>query len=268
MYCVIQELGNKTEPYKRTSKKLEVKTTEWITNGEIEKIRYWYCHSDEKFERPIKKAYKISIHKSYREKGKIKKKQWVICTMGYYDLFDSWPGDFVISSKLEEKLKEMEITEKQLWDMVYLKLDPIIEQVQKEYEVTEEYKVDQKHKKILSKYRKVKDKFEQIYGQETYDYCYDIFGVLRNEEYLKKVKKDYKTQQEYTRSYYEKFKSNYNYNSYSGYYGNTGGNYTDEEKKNLKKIYKALAVKFHPDVNKEGEEVMKLVNKLKDQWGV
>ncbi|MDQ4680212.1 DnaJ domain-containing protein, partial [Stenotrophomonas maltophilia group sp. RNC7] len=63
-------------------------------------------------------------------------------------------------------------------------------------------------------------------------------------------------------------KSNYNYNSYSGYYGNTGSNYTDEEKKNLKKIYKELALKFHPDVNKEGEEVMKLVNKLKEQWEV
>ncbi len=268
MYCVIQEIEYKKQPYARTSKKLEVSATARTTNGEIEKIRYWYWHSDERFERPIRKAYKISIHKSYRENGKVKKKQWAICTIGYYDLIDFGAYDFIVTRKLEEKLKEMEITEEALVDIVYLKLDPIIEQVNREYESTEEYKVEQKHKKILSKYRKNKQDFEQIYGQETYDYCYDIFGVLRNEEYLNKIKEDYKTQQEYTRSYYEKFKSNYNHNSYSGYYDNTSSNYTDEEKKNLKKIYKALAVKFHPDVNKEGEEVMKLVNKLKDQWGI
>ncbi|MDQ4680232.1 hypothetical protein, partial [Stenotrophomonas maltophilia group sp. RNC7] len=121
MYCVIQEIEYKKQPRASISIKLEVSATTWTTNDENETIRYWYSYSLEKFERPIKKAYKVSIHKSYREDGKVKKKQWVICTMGYYDLLDSWPRDFIVSSKLEEKLNEMELTEEQLWDLVYLK---------------------------------------------------------------------------------------------------------------------------------------------------
>lgn len=32
----------------------------------------------------IKCSYPVIIHKSYRENGKVKKKQWVIGTMDYY----------------------------------------------------------------------------------------------------------------------------------------------------------------------------------------
>ena len=45
-------------------------------------------------------------------------------------------------------------------------------------------------------------------------------------------------------------------------------NYTDKEKEYLKKFYKALAAKFHPDVLEGDYGPMHLVNKLKEQWGI
>ncbi|WP_061310526.1 hypothetical protein [Clostridium botulinum] len=267
MYCVIQEIKNKKYNEYGAYKELEVDSMTWTINGQTQ-TKYLYQYASERFKRPIRKAYKISIHKSYREDGKVKKKQWVICTMGYYELLEFWPGDCITQSKLNEKLQEMNITEEELWDIVYKKLDPLIEKITNEFEKTEEYKTHQKHSKIIDKYLKSKNKFEEIYGRDTYDYCYDVFSTLRNEEMLNNIKKQYKYNQEYERSYYENFKSNYNYNSYSSYYSSDSSNYNEEDRKNLKKIYKALATKFHPDINPQGEEVMKLVNKLKEQWGI
>lgn len=49
-------------------------------------------------------------------------------------------------------------------------------------------------------------------------------------------------------------------------------NVSGEEKKLLKKIYKKMAMEFHPDRNidkqEEAQEAMILINKLKEQWGV
>lgn len=76
MFCVIQEIETKKvscgEP-----KEIEVYESSWSMNGEDYRFRY----SEERFERPIKKE-------SYRENGKVKKRQTVICTIPYYDLVD------------------------------------------------------------------------------------------------------------------------------------------------------------------------------------
>ncbi len=45
----------------------------------------------------------------------------------------------------------------------------------------------------------------------------------------------------------------------------------DSEKKLLKKLYKRMAMQYHPDRNtnnKECNEMMVLINKLKEQWGI
>jgi hypothetical protein len=84
MYCVIQKIVNKKPVQSGYSKELLVDWTTMTYQGKTE-TKYSYRYSDERFERPIKDAYKISIHKSYRENGKVKKKQWVICTMSYYN---------------------------------------------------------------------------------------------------------------------------------------------------------------------------------------
>lgn len=267
MYCVIQKVENKKSNTWGGSKSLEVDILTWSANGKVY-TKYHYKYTGGTFERPIKTAYKISIHKSYRENGKVKKKQWVICTIGYYEILEFWPGDCLVQSELERKLKEMDITEDQLWDMVYKKFQPIVDAVTKEFEATEEFKTKKKHDKILKKYTNSKYKFEQKYGKNTYDYCYDVFGVLRNEEYLKELEANYKAQQEYNRRCHEDFKSNYSNYDFGGYSASKGSTYTEDERDKLKKIYRALAAKFHPDISKDDGEMMKFVNKLKEQWGI
>ena len=87
-----------------------------------------------------------------------------------------------------------------------------------------------------------KEKFEKAYGKDSYDYCYYIFGVLKNEEMLNNIKKQYETKKEQERSYYENFNSNYNsYNWYCSYQSNKHSNHNQEDKSKYKKPYKTLA---------------------------
>ncbi|RXI60148.1 hypothetical protein DP125_06035 [Clostridium tetani] len=267
MYCVIQEIENKKFDEYGEFKNLEVDTTTWTIDGET-RTKYSYKWTGGRFERPIRKAYRISIHKSYREKGKVKKKQWSICTMGYYELLEFSPWDCIIQSKLNERLQEMNITEDELWDMVYKKLDPIIKKVESEFHKTEEYKSKQKHEEITTLYAARKAKFEDKYGHDTYDYCYDIFGTLRNEEMLNNIKRQYEARKEYESSYYESYKSNYSNYDFGSYQEINQSTYTKEEKEYLKVIYKAAAMKLHPDIKKDNGEGMKFLNQLKDKWGI
>lgn len=267
MYCVIQEVELKKENTYGEYKELEAYFTSWVIDG-VEGGTYRYRYTGDRFKRHIKKAYKISIHKSYREDGKVKKKQWVICTMGYYDItgISSWIGDYC---NLDKKCEAIGITEDELCKLVYEKLDPLVEKIEKEYQQTEEYKTHEKHRKIIDKYLEDKSKFEKIYGSNSYDKCYDVFGTLRNSELLESIKRQYESAKEYQRSYYENFNSNYkSYNSYGGYSNNKQSNYNEEDKDKYKKIYKTLAKAYHPDIAKDDGEMMKIVNKLKEEWGI
>ena len=95
MYCVIQEIELKKVPAGE-SKEIEVYETTWTINGEHGSTWGWR-YSDEHFGRPVRIAYRISIHESYREAGRVKKKQTVICTIGYYSIVDwgGWIGDYI-----------------------------------------------------------------------------------------------------------------------------------------------------------------------------
>ena len=272
MFCVIQEIQNKKPNTYGEYKELEVEEYKSY-DATKPNIYYGYTKSDECFERPIKTAYKISIHHSYRKDGKVKKKQWSLFTIGYYDLLEYSLEDCVMQDELNKKLAEMGITADELWDMVYKKLDPIIDKVTKDFEATAEYKAKMEHTQIFDKYFKIKRKFENAYGKDTYDYVGDIFGHIKNKTYYAELKKTYKEQQEYKSSYHENTNSNYSsdYKDYdfSSYFKSKSSNYTEDEKTKLKKIYRVLAAKFHPDRYKDDNgEMMKLVNKLKDEWKI
>lgn len=189
--------------------------------------------------------------------------------MGYYDLLEYCPEDFVISSTLDEKLEQMGISEQELWDMVYEKLNPIIDQAEKEFQQTEEYKTDQKHKQILDQYHKTRAAFNEIYGSGEYDHCYNIYDELMEPEYLERLKRLKKEKEECRRrSYDEYFNSNYKSYSSSSYFTNSNSNYNEDDKKKLKKIYRVAAKKFHPDVSDDNGEMMKFLTKLKEEWGI
>lgn len=267
MYCVIQKVELRKQNTNGYYKELEVYKNKWFING-VEGGSYSYSYTGERFERPIKKAYKISLHQSYREDGKVKKKQYSVCTMSYYDLIE-WSLYDCAAGKIEQLSKELGIKEDDVYNLIYSKLDPIIEKITKEYQQTEEYKTHEKHKEIIDKYQEEKRKFKNEYGSDNYDYYYDVFGVLREPEKFEAFKKQYEASKTYQNNYYDNFKSNYNnYNFNSSYSTTKQSNYTDKEKGYLKTIYRAGAIKLHPDVIKDDGEGMKFLNKLKEEWGI
>lgn len=127
MYCVIQEIAIKKAPVGEP-KEIEVYESNWTMN-DIPYTTYGYKYSQECYEREVKKAYRISIHESFREGSRIRKKQTVICTIGYYDLVDmTWIGEYV-RGKWSDKVKAVGLPEEELENMIYDKLQPLIDQV-------------------------------------------------------------------------------------------------------------------------------------------
>ena len=278
MFCVIQEVEVKTVPAGEP-KGFVVDGTKVTWDGEGY-TKYSYHYASERFERPIRKSYRISVHESYRENGKVKKKQTVICTVGYYDIVDwgGWIGDF-ITGGLKAKADILGLTEDALYELIYGKWQPIVDRVLAEFQQTEEHKRKEENRRILNEHNQRVDAFREKYGVdgEYYSRCYDVFGKLRNPEYLKKIKADFKARKEYERrsreqyrSYYENFRSNYGGYSGGSYCGTAASNYNEADKAMLKKFYRTLSKAFHPDSNpdKDTSEEMKMLNRLKSDWGV
>lgn len=274
MHCYIQELQMKSSNSIGEGKELCVTTTNWTMNG-VPYTSYGYTYSEERFERPIKTAYKVTLHgKSYRnEKGQVTKKQYHVTTIKYYDLVDfSW-CDCVVESKVDNIAEQMNIDPDLIWEEITKKLDALQDKVNAEFEQTEEFKAKEKHDAILRDYRINKHKFAEEYGvqENEYDHCYDIFSKLRNKEYLEKIKRDYKARKAYeerSSSYQRDYQSNYN--NYSGSYSTSSFNSglsSEKEKEYYKKFYRTLATKYHPDIIGDNEP-MQFLNKLKGQWGI
>lgn len=279
MFCVIQEVKTH-KPSTGEPKRIEAYRNSWKMSDE-EYYSYGWRYSEERFERPLKPSYRISIHQSYRENGKVKKKQYVICTARYYDIaentftiYESW-----YEKKILEIAEELSVETDEIYDLLNAKIEPLEKKIQEEYKKTEEYKTYVENRKILGEYSERKSKFAKEYevDQNEYDKCYDVFGELRNAECLEKIKREYKQRKEYeekSRSYQEDFYNNY----FKGAFGGTGSSYhdfisdnhTDEDKETLKQFYRVLSKKFHPDANPDVDtsKEMKLLNQLKREWGV
>lgn len=273
MYCVIQKIERAKQNTYGEPLRIEPYETHFTMNG-IKYVTYGYSMSSERFERPIRTAYKISIHKSYRENGKVKKRQVSICTMGYYDIVDtsSWGKDYMISHEWEEKQQLLGLTEEELINLIYNKLDPLIEKIENEFKQSEEGKLKQEHQKILSAYSKAQEEFVRKYECDSQEFknCYDIFLNLRNPKYLKKVQEEYQS-----RKQYEKFSHSYSEHSYKsynkgGYSNNFSSNHNQDNKEVLRQFYRELSKKFHPDANPtvDTSEQMKVLNQLKQEWGL
>ncbi|MFJ7953978.1 hypothetical protein ACIQZG_20975 [Lysinibacillus sp. NPDC096418] len=277
MFCVIQKIQKKKPDEYGFPKELLVDMDVYTVDGE-EITVYTHHFGEERFERPILDAYKISIHHSYRENGKVKKKQWAICTMSYYELIEYSVEDKIIHSKLEAKVSEMGISRGKLFKMIYDKLNPIEEAIRAEYGQAEEYKVHQEHMAILSTHRNVRNEFEKIYGSGTYNRIYDVFGDVRNKEYLEQLIADKgaadearKAQEDYKRRSEEEFFKRFNRDyggSSSSYSTASNSNYNENEKTMLKEIYRMASKKFHPDACGDDGSKMKFLTKLKNQWGL
>lgn len=278
MFCVIQEIETKKPNKNGYAKEIETSHCGYKDNsGEVIWNTHHYGHV--RFERPIKKAYRISIHHSYRENGKVKKKQFVLCTANYYEFAtDTFSLYDWCDSRIQRIAIELSADVGEIYDMVQTKISVLESKIQAEFSETEEYKVHEEHERITTEYALKKVQFNQKYevdGHE-YDICYDVFGNLTNPEYLEKIKREYKQRKEYeekSRSYQEDFWSNYSKHFGGGgssYHNSVSDNHTEDDKETLKQFYRALSKKFHPDANPDIDtsKEMQLLNRLKSEWGV
>lgn len=278
MFCVVQELEVKKQNMNGYSKRIESKYLQISCNGK-DLSHYYYEYSREKFERLIRKSYRISIHHSYRENGKVKKRQIVLCTVNYYDIATDFFNVYdYCNSKIQMVSDEFRKNVDEVYSLVEDKMEPIIEKIQEEFSKTEEFKTHEEHEKIITIYIAKKIDFASKYGvdKDEYDKCYDVFGELKNPKYLEKIKRESEQRKQYEQessSYYEQHYNNYykdSYSDYSSYHNSVCNNYSSEDKDILKQFYRELSKKYHPDSN-PGEDTlkqMKLLNHLKKEWGL
>ena len=279
MFCVIQEVQTRRPDKNGYPKELLSNFCKMSINGK-DCSHYTYTFSSECFERPLKPSYRISIHSSYRMNGKMRKRQYVICTARYYELATDWFNLYDYGdSRIQVAAGELQVPADDIYNLIETKMEPLKARIIAEFQQTEEYKTHEEHECITTIYAAKKAKFAEQYGVDSseYDRIYDVFGTLRNPEYLKKIQDDYKHQEEYekkSRRYQKK-----EYSNYSGYSSGGGSssygvsfqnNYTNEEKILLKQFYRELSKRFHPDSNPDQDtsEHMKLLNQLKDDWGL
>lgn len=275
MFCVIQEVQLKKSNKQGHPKDIKSYYSQMSINGK-DSSHYSYSYSEERFDRTVKKAYKISIHQSYREKGKIKKKQYSICTINYYNIADDIFCLYDYDKEIKRAASELGTSVDEIYLLIQNKLDPFIEAIKSEYQQTEEYITHAEHERIIATYKANKEQFNKKYCCYKYDQIYDVFGNLMNKELLDDVEAEYRCREEYeqkSRSYQEQYYSNYNeYYSEgkSSYSKAVRSNYNTEDKETLKQFYRVLSKRFHPDANpnEDTSKHMQLLNQLKAEWGV
>ena len=98
MFCVIQEIRRKKPDSGGEYREIEAYQVPWTIEGK-EPVWDWR-YTGGHFDRPHLEEYKISLHQSYRENGKVKKRQCTVCTMSYYDFCSTWWGDCIVGGEL------------------------------------------------------------------------------------------------------------------------------------------------------------------------
>ncbi len=235
---------------------------------------YYPVCSAGRFERPHREAFRVSVHFSYRQDGKPKKRQYSLCTVSWYDfatgcftLYD-WAG-----SRIERVAEAESVDIDHIYDIVEKKISPLKKEIQKQFHKSEECKAEKAREKLLKYYQKRKKEFAKQYGQpETvYDNVYDVFGALRDADYLARLQRERQQQEQAWQREQERSWSSYSETGRRNYssFASTGG-YSEADRTHLKEFYRLLSRKFHPDLNPDRDttEAMKLVNRLKDDWGL
>lgn len=188
MFCVIQEVQTKKPDKDGYPKELISKYMKMSISGR-DCSHYYYSYSEERFERPIKSSYRISIHSSFRKNGKPQKRQFVICTVKYYDLATDY---FTLydwgDSRIQAAAHELQVSPADIYSLIDAKLEPLKDRIISAFHQTEEYKTHEEHERITTIYAAKKVQFAEQYEIDAseYDCVYDVFGNLRNPEYLKR----------------------------------------------------------------------------------
>ena len=274
MYIYIQEYELKKTSL-GTPKEIFVGKTTRIIDGEKREV-YGHGYSEERFERPIKKAYKVMAAHSYRDDGKVRKKTALLGTFRYYDVLD---GYFFECWNVAEKLNQKGIpfdNEDDVIQMVYDKVTPIENANLEALKSTEEYKTIQYINNLHERDIEHCKEFEKKYGFAMHDCFFDIFGELREPEAFEEFKitaaRKKREQEEYARKSYENSQSYYSnfggYDNYNSFKSLSNGNFSSEENEMIRALiasgFKQMSKKLHPDLGGD-ENKMKLLNNIKDK---
>ena len=270
MFCVIQQvMKKKPNPY-GAYRQIEAYQNKWRLD-ESKPFTWAWEYTGGRFERPHLEAYKISIHQSYREGGKIKKRQYSICTMSYYDIVEYSVCDCA-DNRIRAAADKLGMDLAELYEIIEEKLEPLRECLEADFHQSPEYIAKQEHERIRADYLEASSKFCSRYDVEKddYDRCYDVFGVLRNKEYLEQIKAQHKARKESERRYRESWRSTYERYTSGGYSIPSASTYSEDESAILKQFYRSLSKAYHPDLNpgKDTTAEMQLLNKLKESWGI
>ena len=187
MYCIIQELSTKRADSFGAYKGIELSTNPFNFRRTIPQYGYFEC--GERFERPMKKAYKISIHESKRVNGVVTKKQYVVTTVNYY----IFATDFFCLGEYHEKIADiahkLNTDTSTIYDLIENKVAPFEKLIRDEFMQTEEYAVVQSRKALVAEYETRKAEFAKKYNidDSEYDFCFDVFGNIVNAEHYERI---------------------------------------------------------------------------------
>ena len=269
MYVVVQTIQRKKPNKGGEYREYEVSSMSIQFQDGTAKTHHSYYPRYEagRFDRPHLESYKISIHESRRENGKVVKKQCVVGTIDYYSLVEWGLFDY-IDRGISHAVDVFGADYETLYRMVEDKMQPIVDKVKREFHRSPEYKARRQREKLEKAHQKAKKQFGEKYGvdPDEYDYCYNIFGELMDEQYLNRIIQQY----EAARSYRESQRSSYREYRYSSYSVPSSSTYSDDDRAVLKKFYRELSKIYHPDLNPGVDTTaqMQVLNRLKEQWGV
>lgn len=272
MYVAVQKIYGKSKVYGYPEKIVNT----IIDLGTI--IRYGWEYSEERFERE-NYSYKITVKESYRENGKVKQKQVVMGTFQWFDFIDHYVyGDECFDEKLADTFPDKPDEVERIYDEIDKRINIIEREEYDKWHGSKEYKIHSRHLNMIQKYESKKKVFDGLYGENIFEQIYDIHLKVMNQdlyEQLPEIRAKKKKADEEKREYerrsrkeqqkqWEKYFEGFGGSSYSI---GSSSTYTDKEKEYLKKFYRTLATKFHPDITGENE-IMQFLNKLKEQWGI
>lgn len=185
MFCVIQTLQRKKGNPFGDYRKYEVSSMTIGFPGGTSKTHYSYYPDYEagRFERPHREAYRISIHESRREGGKVVKKQCAIATIGYYDFADGFGLYDYVDNGIKRAVGIFGADYEALYSLIENKVQPLADKIKKEFQKSEEYKARRQREKVEKAHQKAKKKFGEQYDvdPDEYDFVYDVFGNLMDE---------------------------------------------------------------------------------------
>lgn len=187
--------------------------------------------------------------------------------MSYYDVVEYSLYDCA-DSRIQATADNLGMDPAELCEIIESKLEPLRERLEVEWHQSPEYIAKQEHERIIADHLTAQNKFCSKYDvdKDEYNRCFDVFGVLRNKEYLEQIKERHKAQKESERRYRESWSSTHERYTSGSYSIPSVSTYSEDERTLLKKFYRSLSKTYHPDLNPDENttEAMKLLNKLKE----